>query len=486
MKPVRDVEWSEQTDVVVVGLGCAGAAATLTARQRGAEVVVVEMLSGGGGSSAMSGGEMYLGGGTPIQQACGFEDSAADMKAYLMAALGPDCDEAKIDAYCTDSLEHFDWLVSHGVPFKPSFFPDPAWVPPTDDGLMWLGENAHPFPEIATPAPRGHRVQSDGFGGKVLMQHLLAAVDACGATVHTDTRAVRLVVDGDRITGVVVRTYGEERAIRARRGVVLTTGGFVDNPEMVALHAPQLVGCGTNSDGNDNGSGILMAMAAGAATRHMSAAQVGVALVPGYATRGIVVNAVGQRFINEDVYPGRIGQAALFGHDLAIWIIVDEQVIEDVPENMRWGSRPHVVAETIAELEAECGFPRGALQRTVEEYNTHAAEGRDPLFHKNPKWLRPLIAPFGAINVSLGMTAPESSGNTTTTRKGRAAATFTIGGLHTDVDGRVLDLAGEPMPGLFAAGRASSGLHSWGYVSGTSLGDGTYFGRRAGRAVSDD
>ena len=98
----------------------------------------------------MSGGLIYLGGGTPIQQACGFEDTAEDMFRFLMAACGPDADEAKVRLYCDESVDHYHWLVDQGVPFKAGFYPEPGIEPPTDDALVYSGgEDAHPFDQIA-------------------------------------------------------------------------------------------------------------------------------------------------------------------------------------------------------------------------------------------------------------------------------------------------------------------------------------------------
>ncbi|WP_092804014.1 FAD-dependent oxidoreductase [Rhodococcus globerulus] len=473
---IHDVEnFDHETEVLVVGYGCAGAAAALEACARGSDVILLERASGGGGSSALSGGEIYLGGGTETQRACGFSDTPEDMAAYLMAALGPDADKEKIDAYAHGSLEHYQWLVDHGVPFKPSLWDSPTWVPPTDDGLMWLGENSWPYDELAKPAPRGHRVTADGFGGKVLMAKLSEQVAAHNIGVHTDTYATRLIMDGIRVVGVSARSFGKTVTYRARRGVVLTTGGFADNAEMVAQHAPQLVGLGVNSDGGDDGRGIVIAQAVGAAVKHMSAGQVGITLVPAMMVRGMIVNNVGQRFINEDVYPGLVGQAALYRHGLDVWVILDEQAYDEVPEVERWGVQPHYVAETLEELEEEIGMPAGALVTTIGEYNKHAADGVDPYFHKSARWLRPLQSPYAAIDVRRGMAPPELGAS-----NGGGAEVFTTGGLWTTVDGRVLNLDGEAIPGLFAAGRATSGLHSWGYISGTSLGDGTFFGRKAG------
>ncbi len=147
------------------------------------------------------------------------------MEKFLLAALGPDADQEKVGLYSRESVAHYQWLVDHGVPFKPSLWDSPTWVPPTDDGLMWMGENAYPFYEIAEPAPRGHRVTSDGFGGKVLMAVLSEAVTKTDIAVHTDTTALRLIMEDGRVVGVVARHFNETVTYRARRGVVITTAG---------------------------------------------------------------------------------------------------------------------------------------------------------------------------------------------------------------------------------------------------------------------
>lgn len=479
-----------ETDVLVVGYGAAGASAAFEAAHAGAQVLVLDRAGGPGGASAMSGGEIYLGGGTPVQLACGFNDTPEAMAAFLTAALGVGADVAKIEEYSAGSVEHFHWLVDRGVPFKPTLWDSPTWVPPTDDGLMWLGENSWPFTELATPAPRGHRPTANDFGGKLLMECLAAAAESAGATAMFDCYVSTLIVARDgTVVGVVARQYGKEITVRARRGVVLTTGGFVDNDDMLAAHAPQLLGHTKVSAGTDDGSGIRMGQALGAGVRHLSAGQVGMSLIPGLAARGLVVNGLGRRFVNEDTYPGRIGQHALYrqnmggswaGDDTAVWVIVDEAGFEDVPEPQRWGVQPTHVAETPGELEQLTGLPTGSLTATLARYNELATAGTDLDHHKSPRWLRPLTAPFAAIDVKAGIRPPSESGD----RRGTGASVFTLGGLHTDLDGHVLDLDTRPIPGLFAAGRAANGLHGFGYISGTSLGDGTFFGRRAGTSAA--
>ena len=467
-------------DVVVVGFGCAGATAAIEAAEAGASVLVLERASAPGGSSALSGGEIYLGGGTVVQEACGFEDSADAMHAFLSAALGPHADEEKLRLYCEGSVEHFDWLVAHGVSFKPSLYDGPTWMPHTDDGLMWLGENSWPFTALASPAPRGHRGPTPYYAGQVLMQALVAAAEAAGVATHTDTRATSLLLEDGVVVGVRARRFGEEVDYRATRGVVLTTGGFVDNEQMLADHAPALLGRGKVSDGLDDGSGITMALEVGAATRRMHAHETALTYLPALAVRGLVVNGLGQRFVNEDSYPGIVSHAAVAHQPAPYWVVVDEAGFEEVPERERWGVRPTHAAEDLDELGAELGMPEGALAATVAAYNRDAERGEDTWFHKDPRWLRPLRPPYAAIDVAAGFHPGERQSGAN--RDGVAG--FTLGGLHTTPAGEVLTWAGDPVPGLYAAGRSASGIHGDGYISGTSLGDGTFFGRRAGRAAA--
>lgn len=467
-------------DVLVVGLGCAGATAAIEAAEAGASVVALERASAPGGSSALSGGELYLGAGTTTQQACGVTDTAEAMYDFLVAALGPHADEEKLRRYCDGSVEHHDWLVGHGVVFKPSLHDRPTWMPDTDDGLMWLGENAWPFPTLAQPAPRGHRGPAPYYAGKVLMDALVQAATAAGIETHTDTRAVSIVVEDGRVVGVRARRFGADVEYRAARGVVLTTGGFVDNERMLADHAPALLGHGKVSDGLDDGSGITMALRVGAATRRMHAHEIALTYLPALAVRGLVVDGLGQRFVNEDSYPGIVSHAAVTHRPAPYWVIVDETGFDDVPERERWGVRPSYAAEDLDELGAELGMPAGALAATVAAYNRDAERGEDTWFHKDASWLRPLEAPYAAIDVAAGF----HPGDRDSAASGNGVAGFTLGGLHTTPDGAVLTWTGDPIPGLYAAGRATSGIHGDGYISGTSLGDGTFFGRCAGRSAA--
>lgn len=467
----RDVAaWDAEADVIVVGFGGAGAGAAREADAAGAEVLVLERASGGGGTTALSTGQIYLGGGTPIQKACGFDDSPEEMCKYLLAACGPGADEAKIRLYAAESVAHFAWLAAHGVPFKPSYYGEGSYTP-TDDCLSYSGsELAWPYRELAKPAPRGHTVQQDGIeaGGR-LMRALVAAVAATPVRVECDTLVETLVVDdGRRVVGVVAKVDGAERCYGARRGVILAAGGFINNKAMVERYAPLLRKCRFRaaSDGDD-GRGIRMGMGAGGDAIRMDVGCIVLPFtVPKGLLRGIFVNRRGQRFVAEDLYQTVVGERALLGENGEVFLILDDATFERPfpPTELA------AVEDTIADLERALDCPTGSLQHTVAYYNEHAARGEDPLFHKAADHLVPLVKPpFAALDYR-----PEAALYTV----------FTLGGLHTTVDGEVVTADGEIVPGLYAAGRTTSGLAAQGYSSGLSIADATFFGRRAGRAAA--
>lgn len=463
-------EWHDETDVLVVGLGAAGACAALGARESGASTLVLERASGGGGTSANSTGEIYLGGGTPVQKDCGFEDTAEDMFRYLMASCGPRPDEAKIRLYADSSVDHFHWLVAQGVPFKHSFYGEGSYIP-TDDCLAWSGSELNlRYAAVARPAPRGHTVRREGIeAGGELMRVLCAATEASGARVLGDCRVETLFQDRDRrVAGVVARLDGREQLVRARGGVVLCAGGFIQNRSMVERHAPWLARCRMRMgvDGDD-GRGIRMGLGAGGEAIRMDTGCIVLPFtVPKQHVKGILVNPQGQRFINEDAYQSDVGEAALRGQDGQVFLVVDDEIYEPPfpPAELA------AVGDSIEELERELGMAKDSLQSTVAYYNRNAAEGADPLFRKTAEFLKPLTEPpFAALDYRV-----EHS----------LWSVFTMGGLHTSVDGQVLTADGDPVPGLYAAGRTTSGIAAQGYSSGLSLADATFFGRRAGHAAA--
>jgi succinate dehydrogenase/fumarate reductase flavoprotein subunit len=463
-----------EADVIVVGFGAAGACAAIEAAQAGARVLLFEATAGSGGTSALSGGEIYLGGsgGTPIQRAAGFTDSTEDFFQYLLLAGGPNADEAKVRLYAQSSLAHYEWLVAQGVQYKTSYIPEKIVEPLTDDCLIWSGsEEAWPFVTEAKPCPRGHCPQFVGLGGgRYLMEVLARRVDQLGVDVHFNTRALTLITDElGTVHGLVVRTDGQLRHARAHRGVVLCTGGFIMNRDMVRRHAPLMLRSHHPLGTVDDGSGIRMGQGVGAAAINMSEGFVTLPWYPpGSLVRGIFINDRGQRFINEDCYHGRVSQYILRQPGNRVWLLTDRDSFASPQFQELARIEIGAAGETWEEVEKDLQLPRGALVSTVEVYNRHAREGHDPLFHKARKWLQPLEQPpFVALDCRVDHCFYSS---------------FTLGGLDTLPTGEVLTEDGAIIPGLYAAGRTACGLPRWGpgYSSGMSLADATFFGRQAG------
>lgn len=473
--------WYDNVDVIVVGYGGAGACAALEAADRGARVMLLEAASDGGGSTELSSAEMYLGGngGTRVQRAAGFQDSSEAMYDYLMMSQGPQADPDKIRTYVDGATDHFEWLVGLGAPYKDSFLDQRTVVPMTDDGLLFTGnENASPFNQHAVPCPRGHSLQVQGDNGGPLFFNILREQIARRDNIEVafNARALRLVADADNaVHGVIARIDQQEVAIGTCRGVVLCAGGFAMNEAMLSKYAPGLAR-GTVAIGNmgDTGAGILMGMGLGAAAINMHEGFISLPFYPPSSlTHGILVNAQGQRFINEDCYHGRVGSYCHAQRDDSIYLVANAEDFDDYdPEtNYLQTEFAGVTEDSIAELEQELGLPEASLESTIGLYNRYAEQGRDPLFGKAPNWIKPLRPPLAALDCTPGRTYYPF---------------FTLGGLDTLPSGEVLTPAGHTISGLYAAGRTSCGIprRGDGYASGISVGDATFFGRRAGRSAA--
>lgn len=478
---LKDVQqWHLETDIAIVGFGGAGGCAAIEAADAGAQVTIFEVASASGGSTAMSSAEIYMGGsgGTRVQKACGFDDSTQDMFTYMMMAAGPQADEQKIRNYCDNSLDHFDWLVNLGVPFKDSFHKTRAIMCLTDDGLLYTGsEKAHPFASQAKPAPRGHNLYIEGDnGGPLFMKIVTENVEKRDQiSVEYETRALTLIADdNNEVHGIVIRKDQQELNVRARNGVILCAGGFVMNPDMLAKYAPKLT-AGTEPIGNpgDTGSGILMGMGVGAAAINMHEGFISLPYYPPASiTGGILVNDKGQRLINEDVYHARLGNAILQDNADRHYFIVTVDQYGDYEKMNFMGAEVVGTGESVQELEEELELPQGTLQTTIEQYNRFASDGEDPLFHKAAEWLEQLAPPLVALDVTPG--------------RGTFWPFFTLGGLDTLPDGQVVTAERGIIPGLYAAGRTACGIvrRAEGYSSGMSVGDATFSGRLAGTAAA--
>lgn len=521
--------WDSSADVVVVGYGGAGVTAALAARESGAEVVALDRYLGGG-ATALSGGIIYAGGGTWVQRAAGVDDNVENMLAYLRAEVGDTVSEPTLRRFCEESADMIDWLTRHGVPFQPSLCPFKTSYPTDDYYLYYSGsENSGMFREAATPRQRGHRAHGRGVSGKKLFGPLAESAAAHGVHVRTGTRVTRLVTEYGRVTGVEATTIGgapiavqrrfaalarlsakpgvyhpglrkamqallariERRysvpvRIQARSGVILTTGGFIANGEMVQQYAPDYPwaeGLPLGTAGDD-GSGIAMAQALGAATDRMDVLSTWRFIAPPSAYFGsIAVDANGQRMIDESRYGAALGQAIAAAPGHRAWLLVDAGLAEEARRQIGtqsvWFQRMQTerllrvgsaTGATVEDAATRAGIEPAALRATVDAHNRAIERNIPDPMGKPDDLRRPLrTGPFALLDISFSarLTYPMPM--------------LTLGGLLVDEDtGAVRNESGTTITGLYAAGRAAVGICSNSYVSGLSLADCVYSGRRAG------
>lgn len=471
--------WSDEADVVVLGFGIAGGCAAVSAAAAGARVLVLEKAAAAGGTTSMAGGHFYLGGGTAVQQATGHDDSPEEMYKYLVSqSREPEHD--KIRAYCDGSVEHFNWLEALGFQFERSFYPGKVVVPPGTEGLSYTGnEKVWPFCEQATPAPRGHSVPVPGElgGASMVIDLLLKRAADLGVQFRYETGATGLITDDDgAVVGVRWKHFADTGDVKAG-AVVIAAGGFAMNADMVAEYPPALgQERKTKSHGtvapyilgnpNDDGLGIWLGVSAGGVPTNMDQLFItAAAYPPEILLTGVIVNKDGRRFVAEDSYHSRTSAFVLEQPEQTAYLIVDEA-------HMQMPEMPLIKFidgfETVAEMETALGIPEGNLAATLERYNANAADGDDPDFHKQPDYVAAQdTGPWAAFDLSLGRAMYSG---------------FTMGGLKVSIDGEVLHDDGSAVRGLYAAGACASNIaqDGKGYASGTQLGEGSFFGRRAG------
>ena len=531
--------WNASADVVVVGWGCAGASAALEARECGLSVTVLERFEGGG-ASRLSGGVVYAGGGTPYQKAAGFEDSVENMFAYLKKENQGLVKDETLRRFCEQSAPNLAWLEKHGARYEASYLKVKTSYPPKNKFFYYSGNEAVPAyrtPGFA-PIPRGHRTYGSNMSGEELMNALQTATRQSGAQVLTQTTVRRLLVDAaDAVVGVECfvlpvgheltarhqklsqsiptwRNFAPVRAqamrneqaqieqqlidsgaakpmlIRARKGVVLATGGFIYNLEMVAKHAPHFSAAFLLGAAGCDGSGIRLGQSVGAATGQMHNFSGWRFITPPVVwPRGIVVNAQGARFCNEQVYGERLGHEMMEHQGGKAWLILDKRLLRAAWRECFVGGwwyfqwLPAMLsmllakkAKTPAALAAKIGADPAVLAAEIAAYNAAAASpSGDELQPSDPQGKTPDMCtalaapPYYAMDISV--TSPVLP-----------MAAITLGGLQVNEDsGLVLNAQGQPIVGLYAAGRAAVGIPSARYISGLSLADCVFSGRRAAR-----
>ena len=527
------VVWHYEADIVVVGFGGAGAAAALEAVEGGASVIAIDRFDGGG-ATAMSGGVIYAG-DTSIQKAAGVEDTIEEMAKYLALEIGSAVSPETIIRYCRESGPTLDWLIGLGVPYSPILYPEKTIYPPDGSFLYYSGNEKVPeFKKHAKPAARGHRPVGPGMSGNVFYDALKAAATRRGVKLITHSPVTRLITDAQgRVVGVeiapiaeadrarhaaiynevapmkpfnslpsekAVRTAKkiesatvERKLVRARKGVVLSTGGFSYNVDMLGEQSPFFAGTVKTlmrmGSLGDDGSAVTLGRQVGAATKGMTSFYVGRNVSPPPAfLQGILVNAKGERFINETAYVGAVGRAIGNQPDGVAWLVIDSGKRREAVKQALFGGWmflkfygvPALLnilfggsksASSAGKLAKKCGMDPAALQASVDAYNAAATAGQGDPVGKASEYTKPLSGKLHALNFSI-------------TNLLAFTQFFTLGGLSVaEDDGAVLRTDGSRIEGLYAAGRSAYGLCSNGYISGLSIGDCVFTGRRAARSL---
>jgi 3-oxosteroid 1-dehydrogenase len=534
-------------DVVVVGSGAAGMTAALTAAQRGLTVLVIEKAATFGGSTARSGGGLWVPGNEVLNRA-GVADTpqqARDYLAHVVAGRAPAARQQALLEHGPDMVAfvrrhaplEFAWVPGYAdyypeapggkaagrsiepVPLNgrvlgaelaylnPPYLPAPKGVTITQGDYRWLSLGPrHPRSVLAAAKVAGRLVRA-----RVLRQHplsmgqalaagLRAGLLAAGVPVWLGTPMTGLQIEGERVTGVEVTRDGQAGVILAKRGVVLAAGGFERNGEMRRQYQREPIGTEwtTGASGN-TGDAIRAGQAAGGVLDLMDDAWWGpsIPLPSGpyfcLAERSLpgclLVNAAGQRFVNESapyvdaVHAMYDGNSEANPH-IPSWLILDQRyrstyVFAGRPPGKpfpgRWYKAGAVFqAPSVGELAGLTGVDQDGLAKTVTRFGEFARAGRDDDFHRgdsaydryysdprirpNP-CLAPLeTPPFYAVKI-----VPGDLG--------------TKGGLVTDERARVLRADGSPVLGLYAAGNASAAVMGHSYAgAGATIGPAMTFG----------
>jgi flavocytochrome c len=447
----------DSTDVVVIGAGGAGLAAAISASQNGARVTVLEKMPRAGGNTLIS-GAAYNAVDPDRQKPQGIEDSI-DLH-YTQTYEGGDKmgDPVLVRTLVEGALSALQWMESMGMEFTPDVF--------TVLGGLW---------------PRAHRpVKPLGTGYiETDLNYIKAHSDQI--TILYDTKATELITRNGRVTGVKASGPDTDYTFTAIKAVVIATGGFGANKELRQQYNtqwPDLTSAGTTNHPGATGDGLVMAEAVGADFAGMDYIQ----LLPmgdpvtgslsGNIEQGVedrfFVNKEGNRFVDEGARRDVMTLALFQQRDALMWVICDkhsyptpdvknnfnESIAELIRQERAYG------ADTIEELAGKIGVPAANLEAAVEEFNAGVDAGTD-------KWGRTLFK----IKID---SPPYYAGARIPT------VHHTMGGIKINSKTQVIDKSGNVIPGLYAAGEATGGIHGSNRLGGNALADIHVFGRIAG------
>jgi len=487
-------------DVVVVGAGGAGMTAAITAAAEGKSVVILESQSMVGGNSVRATGGMNAG-KTVYQDENEFGESAGVEKT-LKTAAEKYADNETITAlaktvseqwaaYQANPTGYFDSveLMELDTMIGGKGINDPELVETlcanSADAIDWLDEHGITLHNVSSfggaSVKRIHRpVNAEGKTvsvGSYMIPLLQENCEKAGVKMMLDTTATEILTDANGAAVGVKATgaSGETVTVNAK-AVVLTTGGFGANLDMVVKYKPELKGFMTTNAAGIQGQGIEMAEAIGAATVDMDQIQIHPTVEANTAAliteglRGdgaVLINAEGKRFIDEVGTRDVVSAAEIAQTGSYSWLVVDQAMVDASSVIQGYIKKGYTVTgETYEELGKAMGVDAAAFAETMEKWNGYVEAKNDPDFGRT-SFANPLnTAPYYAVKVTAGVH-------------------HTMGGLKINANTEVLNEKGEVIPGLFAAGEVTGGVHGANRLGGNAVADFTVFGRIAGAAASD-
>ena len=489
-----------EADVVVVGAGGAGMTAAITAAGEGKSVVILESQSMVGGNSVRATGGMNAG-KTVYQDENEFGESAGVEKT-LKTAAEKYADNETITAlaktvseqwaaYQANPTGYFDSveLMELDTMIGGKGINDPELVETlcanSADAIDWLDEHGITLHNVSSfggaSVKRIHRpVNAEGKTvsvGSYMIPLLQENCEKAGVKMMLDTTATEILTDANGAAVGVKATgaSGETVTVNAK-AVVLTTGGFGANLDMVVKYKPELKGFMTTNAAGIQGQGIEMAEAIGAATVDMDQIQIHPTVEANTAAliteglRGdgaVLINAEGKRFIDEVGTRDVVSAAEIAQTGSYSWLVVDQAMVDASSVIQGYIKKGYTVTgETYEELGKAMGVDAAAFAETMDKWNGYVEAKNDPDFGRT-SFANPLnTAPYYAVKVTAGVH-------------------HTMGGLKINANTEVLNEKGEVIPGLFAAGEVTGGVHGANRLGGNAVADFTVFGRIAGAAASD-
>ncbi len=489
-----------EADVVVVGAGGAGMTAAITAAAEGKSVVILESQSMVGGNSVRATGGMNAG-KTVYQDENEFGESAGVEKT-LKTAAEKYADNETITAlaktvseqwaaYQANPTGYFDSveLMELDTMIGGKGINDPELVETlcanSADAIDWLDEHGITLHNVSSfggaSVKRIHRpVNAEGKTvsvGSYMIPLLQENCEKAGVKMMLDTTATEILTDANGAAVGVKATgaSGETVTVNAK-AVVLATGGFGANLDMVVKYKPELKGFMTTNAPGIQGQGIEMAQAIGAATVDMDQIQIHPTVEANTAAliteglRGdgaILINEEGKRFIDEVGTRDVVSAAEIAQTGSYSWLVVDQAMVDASSVIQGYIKKGYTVTgATYEELGKAMGVDAAAFAETMEKWNGYVEAKNDPDFGRT-SFANPLnTAPYYAVKVTAGVH-------------------HTMGGLKINANTEVLNEKGEVIPGLFAAGEVTGGVHGANRLGGNAVADFTVFGRIAGAAASD-